>query len=673
MYGEKKMNPESQKVVRFFQSAEDLLKTSKTMQDIFLMATNLHKREKAITYLNQKGKPVSFKYKHYRSYCFEYASKLSQSLSEFPSNSIVALKLRNCPEWPLLFWGLLMSGYIPFLIDAKLPKENTENLIKQSKAVAIVSQEISTYSIKTINISALKSLKVNFKFASNWANNVVFCSSGTTGNVKLMVYDGNNLCHQIAAALDMPKETLDIMYPGEINNIALVPFHHIFGFVAVFLWYTFFGKNIVFTKDLSPSEVFNVCQKCNVTHVYSVPLFWDSLAQGVIRKANLEGEKKAQILSKMIAYNTHKITYEEAGTAGSSFALGIVQNNLLGKKIRYCISGGGYLSNDTLNTINGIGYPLYNGFGMTEVGVTSVELSSKVEYRLKGSIGHPLHNVTYKLADTSPIHPNVGELLIKSPTIHTLEIVNGEFKKPELEDGYLRTGDIASVDETGNYYLKGRIKDIIINENGENVFPDELENYFKDIKGVNKVCVLGVKAGRSHHEDITCVIEINNDVSEDDLINIKKQCDDINNTLANEKRIKTFLISKISLPLTASMKVKRFKVKEMLMKNKDSFAKFGTKKKIKNFEGYKKEDVEPIIKEVRKIFAKILFLPCVNINDDDHWINDLGGDSMSYVELIRTINDVFNVEIPEEKYAQLANINDFTEEVLILKNVEKTK
>ena len=667
------MNPESQKVVRFFASAEELLKTSKTMQDIFLMATSLHKREKAITFINQKGKVVSYKYKHYRSYCFQYASKLSQSLKEFPSDSIVALKLRNCPEWPLIFWGLLIAGYIPFLIDAKLPKENTENLLKQSKAVAIVTQEISTYSVKTVNISALKALKGSLFFASKWADHVIFCSSGTTGSAKLMVYDGNNMCHQIAAALDMPKETLDIMYPGEINNIALVPFHHIFGFVAVFLWYTFFGKNIVFPKDLSPSEVFNVCQKCNVTHVYSVPLFWDSLAQNIIRKANLEGPKKSEILSKMIAYNTHQITSEEAGAASSSIATSMVQSQLLGKKIRFCISGGGYLSADTLNTINGIGYPLYNGFGMTEVGVTSVELSSKVEYRLKGSIGKPLHGVSYKLINTSPIHPNEGELLIKSPTIHSLEIIDGVFQKPVLEDGYLKTGDIAKVDDTGSYYLKGRIKDIIINENGENIYPDELENYFKDIKGVNRVCVLGVKNGRNHHEDITCVIEINNDVSEDDLAIIKKQCDEINASLSNEKRIKTFLISKFSLPLTASMKVKRFKVKELLENNKNSFTKFGEKKKIKNFEGYAKEDVEPIIKEVRKIFAKILLLPCVKINDDDHWINDLGGDSMSYVELITTINKDFDVSIPEDKYALLTNINDFVEEILILKNVKKTK
>ena len=660
------MYSEYKQVKQFFSSAEELLKTSKTMQDIFNKATSLHKKEKAITWINEKGKTVSIKYKHYRSYCFEFASRISEKLKTLPVDSVVALKLHNCPDWPLIFWGILMSGYVPFLIDSKLPKENTALLLKESHAGAIITNEISTYDVINVNITALKETKVNFKFATKWANDIIFCSSGTTGNVKLMVYNGTNMCHQLAAALDMPEETKDIMYPGEINILAIIPFHHIFGFVAVFLWYTFFGKNIVFTKDLSPKEIANVSQKCGVTHVYSVPLFWDSLAQQITRKAELEGDKKSDALAKMIAYHTKKITSEEAGSSAYAMNLSAVQNQLLGKKIRYCISGGGYLSLDTLNTINGIGYPLYNGFGMTEVGVTSVELSMNVEQRLKGSIGHPLHGVEYKLVNTTAIEPNTGELLIKSPITHYLEIIDGVKQKPVLEDGYLHTGDIASVDETGHYYLKGRIKDVIINANGENVYPDEIEDYFKGIPGVNKVCVVGLKKG-AHHEAITCVIEITSDVGEEDLETIKKHCDEINLTLPNEKRVEKFLISKNRLPLTASMKVKRFRVKQFLTEQTDLFVDFSAKKQVKNFKGYSKEEVEPVVKKLRKIFAKILILPIVKVGDDDHWINNLGGDSMSYVELIDTVNKEFGVNIPEEKYALLTSVNDFAEEILSLK------
>lgn len=664
---------ENKQVRKFFESAASLLKTSKTMQEIFLAATTNHAKETAITYINEKGKVVSYKYKHYRTYCFETASKLSQKLHELPRNSVVGLKLKNCPDWPRLFWGILMNGYIPFLIDAKLPKENTINLLKESGAKAIITGEIFSYDILTVNVANLDEVKVNFKFPVTWANEVIFCSSGTTGNVKLMVFTGSNLCHQIAASLNMPDTTNDIMYPGEANIAAIIPFHHIFGFVAVFLWYTFYGKNIVFVKDMSPTEVFTTCQKCGVTHVYSVPLFWDSIAQSIVRKADLEGAKKAEILSKMIAFNTHRISAVEAGQGASAIAMGLVHSQLLGKKIRYCISGGGYISAETMNTINGIGYPLYNGYGMTEAGVVSVELSPRVEYRLKGSIGKPLYGVEFKLRNTTKLHPNVGELMIKSNITHQREIINGVEQTPELIDGFMPTGDIASVDETGFYYIKGRIKDIIINENGENIYPDEIEDYFKEVPGVTKVCVLGVKKGKSEHETITAIFEISNDVDDEALKEMKHNIDEINAKLSNEKRVQEFLISKDKFPLTASMKVKRFQVKELLKIKSKSYVSFNEKKEIKNFDGYKKEDVEPIIKKVRKLFAKTLYLPTVKVGDDDHWINDLGGDSMSYIELIGALDQEFETKIPEELYAKLTSVNEFTEEILILKGVKKNK
>jgi len=670
------MYSDYKQVKNFFQSAKDLLTTSKTMQEIFLAATTLHKKEKALTWLDEKGKIRSLKYKEYRPAAFEFGSRIASKLKDVATDSVVALKLRNCPDWPLIFWGILMAGYIPFLIDAKLPKENTDVLLKESDARAIITQEIYNYSIPTVSVNSLKEIKVNFKFASKWANNVIFCSSGTTGNVKLMIYDGANLCNQIAAAIDMPEETGDIMYPGEINIMAMIPFHHIFGFVAVFLWYTFFGKNIVFPKDISPKEILSVAQKCGVTHMYSVPLFWDSLAQQLIRRAELEGPKKADIVSKMIAFNTHKITANEAGTASTNIALSVVQSQLLGKKIRFCISGGGYISPETLNTINGIGYPLYNGYGMTEAGVTSVELSQKVEYRLKGSIGKPLHGVEYKIIPTNPaIDPYTGELLIKSPITHSLEIIDGVKGKPKLEDGFMHTGDIASVDSKGYYYLKGRIKDTIINENGENVYPDEIESYFKDIHGVTNICVVGVKKSKSQSETITCVFEISHEVDEAGLEEIKNQCKAINAELANEKKVQSFLISKNKLPLTSTLKVRRFKVKELLENNSGGFVSIDSKKSVKKFSKFSEEEALPVVKALRGIFAKILILPIVKIGDDDHWINDLGGDSMSYVELITTINDKFGITIPEEKCTsgELTSVNDFAEQILSMKGEQKNK
>jgi hypothetical protein len=103
------------------------------------------------------------------------------------------------------------------LIDAKLAHENTENLLKQSGAKAIIVNEEEPYSVPSFRLNEIKNAEEDATFAPHWANQVIFCSSGTTGDAKMMVTDGEALCYQIAGALNMPKETLDILHSGRTN------------------------------------------------------------------------------------------------------------------------------------------------------------------------------------------------------------------------------------------------------------------------------------------------------------------------------------------------------------------------------------------------------------------------------------------------------------------------
>lgn len=661
------------KVESFLNEASLLMKTSKTMEDIFYLTMKRNERNFAVEYINEKGKLVHYRYSKFRSHSYAIASILNNMLCQCEKHLPIVLKISNNPHWGEFFWAILMAGYKPLLIDAKASAEGTANLIKQSKAIAIVTDDMYKYDVLKISFDDILAEKHKFGFAPTWENEVIFCSSGTTGDVKLMVYNGENLCHQICESLDMPEETNDIMYPkklGKVKILAMIPFHHIFGFVAVFLWYTYYGKTLVFPSSNAPSEIQSLCQRAGVTHVFSVPLFWDSLAQTLERKAALAGPDKIEILDKMIGYNTGKITKEEAGVGGWPAAKDTIQKGLLGNRIKFCISGGGYLSKETLNTINGIGYNLYNGYGMTEVGVTSVELSDEVEKRLKGRIGKPLHGVEYKIIPQGK-SKNTGELLIKSPAMHIREIINGEERPADLDtDGYFHSGDIAEMDATGGYYIRGRIKDIIINSDGENIFPDELEHFFKGIPHVSHLCVLGVKTKNSQNENIVLVLEVDNTTDDEQLNVIREQVKEIGKNLPHKVQISETYLSKNKLPLANNMKVKRFMIKKALEGKSKDFVSIEAKKETKKFEGFDAATVEKILIPVRALFSKVLILPTFKIDDDAHWINDLGGDSMSYVELIKDVQDKFQVIIPEDKYGQLTCVNDFVLEIAQLQKEE---
>ena len=558
-----------------------------------------------------------------------------------------------------------MSGFVPLLIDAKLPRENVENLAKQSKAVAIISDDNHEYSFDKIRSDNILQCESKGEVNNKWANEVIFSSSGTTGDAKLMIFNGENFVHQICCSLDMGKESVDIMYDkkcGRVKILAMIPFHHIFGFVAVFLWYTFYGKTLVFPKSNTPTDLLAVCQKVGITHVYSVPLFWDSLALSVKRKFAMQSADKQALLDKLIKYNLKEIEFKDAGLAANPIVASKVKKLLLGDKVKFCISGGGYLSNDTLRTINGLGYPLYNGYGMTEIGVTSVELSTDVNVRLCGRIGHPLHNVEYIINDDN-------ELLVKSPTIHIREIIAGNEKATALDNGYFHTGDIVAKEENG-YLIKGRMKDVIINANGENIFPDELEIYFKDLPFVNNLSVLGVVSkDKALHEDIVLVLEIDDKATEEGLKDLEKKVKETK--LPHDTKIDQIYLAKNRLPMANNTKVKRFVIKKEIENGSNKFVLINAKKTSTKTRHFSEETLKTILPQVRQLFSKVLVLPTFKIDDEDHWINDLGGDSMNYVELVQEIDHVFDIEIAEEKYGVLTCVNDFVEEIAALKKENK--
>ena len=647
-------------VTSFLSGATELLNTSRQFSDIYRYVIEKNRKNIYCEYFNLNNKIKHYKYQKFDQNVKRYASYLKNRIKA-KENSRVILKMANSPSWGEVFWAILMSGFVPILIDAKLPRENAENLAKQGKAAAIISDDNHEYSVDKIRTDNILQCEAKGEVNSKWANEVIFSSSGTTGDAKLMVFNGENFVHQICCALDMGSETTDIIYSkkcGKLKILAMIPFHHIFGFVAVFLWYTAFGKILVFPKSNTPSDLLQICQKVGITHVYSVPLFWDSLALSATRKFALQSAEKQALLNKMIKFNLKEIDAKEAGFAANPIVNNKVKANILGKHVKYCISGGGYISNETMRTINGLGYPLYNGYGMTEIGVTSVELSKDVKQRLCAQIGHPLHNVEYKIN-------NENELLVKSPTIHIREIIAGVEKETVLDDGFFHTGDIVTKEGNG-YLIKGRMKDVIINANGENIFPDELEIYFKGLPFVNQLSVLGVVSkDKALHEDIVLVLEIDDKASEEALKDIEKTVKETK--LPHDTKIDQIYLAKNRLPLANNMKVKRFAIKKEIENGSSKYVLINAKKSGTKTRKFSEEALKTILPEVRNLFSKVLVLPTFKIDDEDHWINDLGGDSMNYVELVQEIDRVFDIEVPEEQYGKLTCVNDFVEEIARLK------
>lgn len=653
---------------KFLDTSLLLDKGEKNFENIFKTLIAKNKKKTAALYFDEDDRKRTFTYKELNERVRYISRHLNGAFENYNQDDVIALKIKNSPNWPVLFWAILESGFSVLLIDARMAKENTENLLKQSGAKAIIATEETTYSVPLFRLNDIISSEER-ETTRHWGNAVLFCSSGTTGDIKMMIMDGENMIAQIQSARVLPKENWTIMPIGPVRILAMVPFHHIFGFIAVFLWYSYFGKTIVYPNSIASKDVLMALKKGKVTHLYSVPLFWDGIAQKVERSFALKGEKRELLLQKVVASNVGEISKQEAGFYGSKFLQGIIQKKVLGKHIVACISGGGYLQKKTLRLLNGIGYPLVNGYGMTEVGVASVEYSMLTKDILKGSIGKGFGGFEFKLGDVSGAKEGEGELLIRSKTVHKEEIVGGKRRPTPFVDGFYKTGDIASIDSDGRIYIRGRIKDTIISSNGENVYPDEIESYFADLPHVLSLASVGLEEGGK--ENIYLIIDLDNTITEEELKELKKKIDSINNTLPSEKKIFKTLISKNSLPMANNMKVKRFALKNELIQNKDAFYDFDKKEESTiSFEGFDEKEVLETMDGVRKIFSKILLLPEFKIGNNDIWNQSLGGDSMTYITTINDLNEHFGVEIPTEVYGKIGTVSGFTHEILLLKQAK---
>ena len=640
----------------FFDEANRLLETKRTFKDIFDIQIETWKKRTVFIFEDEKNRPHKVSYAEFGSLSKKYGYALSKKLNA-PKGSFIALKMNNSPKWAYVFWGLLIAGYSPIMINPITLTSDTNRLLKESGAKAVINDKEEELLVPSINANSLElSEELN---PESFGEKIAFCTSGTTGKSRIFVYSSENIVHQIYAAYIMPETTKTIMYQKpEIRLITIVPFSHIFGFVAVLLWFTFFGRCLVFTKTINPDEIVKMCQKYKVSHIFSVPLFWDRVAKSIRNTLSLESEGRQKLIAKTIAFNNGEISRTEAGFAGSKIVRNKLQKKILGNKVVYCIAGGSALSKDTLHLINGVGYPLYNGYGMTEIGITSVELSPSVIQRNKASVGKPLYDIEYKLKN--------GELLVKSPQIHSEILVDGNLEKAILdEEGYFHTGDIASIDEDGYTYIKGKLKDVVIGSNGENIYPDEIETKFADIDQIDDLSVLGIPT--SEGEKLALVIYISHRLEKEEIEKLENQIADANARLPVAMQVQEFYLSTSPLPTNASMKVMRYQIIDDLKNRPEGFVKLGHGE-IVSFEGFDEKDIKNISEHVIDIVSDVLGIEKKDIAPNSHVILDLGGDSFTYMSIIASVESEFEIKIPTEMIGRLNTINEFTLFILKQKN-----
>ena len=339
-------------------------------------------------------------------------------------------------------------------------------------------------------------------------------------------------------------------YKGHLKQLAFLPFYHVFGLFAVYFWFTFFGMTLVFLRDLSADTILKTVRRHEVTHIFAVPMLWHTIEKQVYKSASEQGEKSLEKLKKGLKTCTKLQNILPFGAEISKKLTSEVTDKLFGPSVMFCISGGSYPRDEALYLLNGLGYHLCNGYGMSEIAITSVELSNKAGVRNKNSIGKPFDSVEYRINSE-------GVLEVKGTSLCIRKLVNGQ---EQITPEWFNTGDIMK-EEGGRYYILGRQGDVVIGENGENINPDTIEKLFS-IGGSKEICVLGL--GDKDKEELSLIVEIGPYTTDDAISKIKKEAYAINDTLPSSQAIRKFYFTTDPLAPPSAVKISRAQLKSKI-------------------------------------------------------------------------------------------------------------
>ena len=648
----------------------------------------------------EKDEEKSVTFAEYKAKSFAVAAMLRSVLGEKNKGRFVGIQADTCPEWFYLFWGVIAAGYNAVLMDFTLTDDMTAYILGQAGAIALIGKSPRTLPGNTaqFTIQQLSMAKEQKGFKPEFGTMVALCTSGTTDTSRVFVYNEQAVCSQVLNAEMLYHANQRIICDEPRRQLAFLPYHHIFGFMVCLQWIHFLGYETVYLHDRSPQCIQKTAQHFKITHLMAVPLLANNLSVALNKRVAKESKLKRAGFKTLrgISLALQSI----APGFGLDFARNVlfksVTDQMLGSDVRCIILGGSHTPKEHMRTLSALGYFTVSGFGMTETGITSVETNMNVITRTSGSVGRPLSSAEYRVQSDGE-KSNQGEMYIRGDTIHTGRLVDGKLLPPILDDeGWFRTGDIVRLEKGSRMYVEGRAKDVIINESGENVYPDEIEDAFGALEGVEQFCVLGVKAtgkkdekeekgilshlphlpgrkkGVVDYEDITLVLNLGQHYKDDDYIaSLMAQVRRINSGLPALKRVNRVLVTSEKFQTAGGIKVKRLALKKQIEEKKLAYREidfnrrdevsFEENKPIVQEENTPSDlQLEEIKQKVRAVYAETLDVTPDQIKDDAHFIDELGGDSLQVLGMSLKIEEQFNVMIPTEEYGKCTTVNDLS-------------
>lgn len=382
----------------------------------------------------------------------------------------------------------------------------------------------------------------NIRYADLDNDKVVLLNytSGTTGFSKGVMLTGNNLAGNVTYA-----RTLDVLFRGE-RELCFLPLAHAYSCAFNFLVPMAFGAHVFLLGKLpSPKILLKAFEEVKPNLILTVPLILEKIYKKMIapqlNKRTMKLAMSVPLLNDRIyAQINKKLT------------------NALGGRFREVIVGGAAMNQEVADFLYKIKFPYTIGYGMTECGPL-ISYDNHKEYVLT-SCGQILKGIMEVRIDSEDPYNKVGEIQVRGENV-----MKGYYKNEEAtrnvftDDGWLKTGDLGTIDVNKRIYIRGRSKTMILSSNGQNIYPEEIEAKLNNLPFVLESLVVEregklvglvypdydtVDSTGIRHEDLPAIMEQNRK--------------DLNKLLAPYEAVTSIILYPTEFEKTPKRSIKRY-------------------------------------------------------------------------------------------------------------------
>jgi long-chain acyl-CoA synthetase len=373
----------------------------------------------------------------------------------------------------------------------------------------------------------------------------VVYSSGTGGTPKGCMLTHDNYLEQAQA--------LGRMFPMLESDryFSILPTNHAIDFMCGMVIPFLFGAAVVHQRTLRAEFLAPTMKRYGVTHTALVPRILRALQERIREQLDALPAWQRRAIDALIAAND--LATQRVPNHRLSKALLKPIHDRFGGELRQIFAGGAFVEPELAEFFYRLGFPVVIGYGLTEA-CTVLTVNDLKPFRAS-TVGRPVAGIELELREVGA--DGVGEVYARGRTLMRGYLDAPELTREALVDGWLRTGDLGTIDASGHLRLLGRAKNMIVTEGGKNVYPEDVEAAFERVD-CEELCVFSARylwpEQRLGAEQLTLIVRARKGQAAAQLV---AQLRRANVGLVEYKRVASYLFWDHEFPRTASMKIKR--------------------------------------------------------------------------------------------------------------------